>query len=258
MIVPMTKVHPLLDGIDAIGARSNGLPDRHGLFAQVFGRIRSNWISNRAEERWPSQSNWVLRTAPEFTQHPTKYLEKQLQKNIAILLQDEGWGNDVPTASGLVNDRGRQMNIDLAHQIPDGFEFIELKLESNTPYEAALQILRYGAVYLLYRLEPELARRFRGNRMMNAKRIVLEILAPMRYYTFEDVDLPLLEAQLDRQVAKFAEEHAAGLSLSFRFMAFHTGFVFRPGMSGDLIREAVRSRRSPFRKPGRAGSQIAG
>jgi hypothetical protein len=138
------------------------------------------------------------------------------------------------------------MNIDLAHQIPDGFEFIELKLESNTPFEAALQILRYGAVYLLYRLEPELARRFRGNQMMNAKRIVLEVLAPARYFTSGDVDLPLLEARLDKQVARFTEEHVRGLSLSFRFMAFDRDFMFKPGMNCDLICEAVRRRSSPF------------
>jgi len=252
----MTKIHPLLEGIDAIGERSHGLPDRDRLFEQVFERIRMNWVSNRAAERWPSQSNWVLRIAPDFTQHPTKYLEEQLQKNIAILLQDEGWGNDVPTASGLVNDRGRQMNIDLAHQIPDGFEFIELKLESNTPYEAAIQILRYGAVYLLYRLEPELTRRFKGNQMMNAKRIVLEVLAPDRYYAIGDVDLALLEAQLDRQVARFAGEHVRGLSLSFRFMAFNADFMFKPGMNCDLICEAVRGRRSPVCRPVDAGKQI--
>lgn len=252
----MTAVHPLLDGVDAIGARSCALPDRQGLFSEMFDRIRSNWISNRAEGRWPSQANWILRTAPEFTQHPTKYLEKQLQKNIAIRLQNEGWGNDVPTASGLVNDRGRQMNIDLAHQIPDGFEFIELKLKANTPYEAAIQILRYGAVYLLYRLEPELARRFKGNQMIIAKRITLEVLAPDRYYEIGDIDLPLLESQLNHQVATFAEEHVRGLSLSFRFMAFPTDFIFKPGMNCDLIGDAVRNRRSPFSRPTHAGRQI--
>ena len=253
---PMTKIHPLLDGIDAIGERLRVFPDRHGLFDQVFERIRMNWVSNRAEERWPSQSNWVLRVAPAFTQHPTKYLEKQLQKNIAVLLEDEGWGNDVPTASGLANDRGRQMNIDLAHRIPDGFEFIELKLQSNAPYEAALQILRYGAIYMLYRLEPDLTRRFRGNQMMNAKSIVLEVLAPVHYYSPGDVDLRTLEAQLDRQVARFAEKNVSGLSISFRFMAFQADFVFRPGMNPDLICEAVRHRRSPFRHPKEAASKI--
>jgi hypothetical protein len=242
----MAKIHPLLEGVNAIGEGARGFRDTHRLFEQLYERIRMNWISNRAGDRWPSQANWVLRVAPEFTQHPTHYLEKQLQKNIAILLQDEGWGNDVPTASGLVNDRGRQMNIDLAHRIRDGFEFIELKFESNTPYEAARQILRYGAVYMLYRLEPELARRFRGNQMMNAKRIVLEVLALDRYYRSGDADLSLLEGELDRQVAKFAEEQVDGLSLSFRFRAFQANFGFLPGMNSDLICEAVRGRRSPF------------
>lgn len=75
-------------------------------------------------------------------------------RRLSAYLETEGWGNDVPTASGLVNSGGRQMNVDLAHSVTDGFELIELKLESNTPYDAALQILRYGAVYMLYRVEP--------------------------------------------------------------------------------------------------------
>jgi hypothetical protein len=248
----MTNTHPLLHGVDAI---EQGFCESHGadrLFERVYDRVRMNWISNRVGERWPSQSNWVLRIAPEFTQHPTQRLEKQLQKNIAILLHDEGWGNDVPTASGLVNDRSRQMNIDLAHQTSDGFEFIELKIESNKPREAALQILRYGAVYMLYRLEPELAMRFRANQMLNARHIVLEVLAPNRYYRSGDADLLLIETELNRQVAEFTREHVSGLSLLFRFTAFPEDFVFSPGMNGDLIRDAVRSRRSPFRQPNEA------
>jgi hypothetical protein len=117
---PMTGTHPLLQGLEAIGRRSHDLPDKGRLFSQMFEQIRSNWTSVRTEDRWPSPANWVLPVAPDFTQHPTQNLEKQLQKNIAIHLENEGWGNGVPTASGLTNDRGRQMNIDLAHRIPDG------------------------------------------------------------------------------------------------------------------------------------------
>jgi hypothetical protein len=157
----MSQVHPLLEGVEVICDRHRTLPERDELFELLYERIRANWTRNRELDRWPTpEKNWVLRVAPEFTQDPTHRLEKQLQKQIAIYLENEGWGNDVPTASGLVNARGRQMNVDLAHRITDGFELIELKLESNTPYDAALQILRYGAVYMLYRLEPELASRF--------------------------------------------------------------------------------------------------
>ncbi|MGH9648443.1 MAG: hypothetical protein ACRD4E_16690, partial [Bryobacteraceae bacterium] len=115
------------------------LTERDGLFELLYERIRKNWIQNREPNRWPTSSNWVLRLAPEFTHDASRRFEKQLQKQIAICLENEGWGNDVPTASGLVNSRSRHMNVDLAHRLTNGFELVELKLESNTPYDAALQ-----------------------------------------------------------------------------------------------------------------------
>jgi len=243
-----SMAHPLVYGIDAIGTRFRGLGDRSGLFTEIFGQIRSNWTTNRMEARWPSQSNWILRTAPKYTDHPTQRPEVQLQKNIAIIFENEGWGNSIPTASGLINAGGRQMDIDLGHRITGGFVFIELKIQSNNPYDAAVQMLRYGATYLLYRLEPELASRFRGNEMLNARRIVLEVLAPDRYYRTADIDLSELEAQCDHQVRKLAAECVGELDLSFRFAAFPPNFVFKPGMDRALIRAAVMGRRSPFRR----------
>jgi hypothetical protein len=220
------------------------LPERDELFEALYQQIRTNWIQNRKPGRWPTaDKNWVLRVAPEFTQDPNHRLEKQLQKQIARCLENEGWGNDVPTASGLVDAWGRQMNIDLAHRIDSSFELIELKLGSNTPYDAALQILRYGALYMLYRTEPELACRFRSHSIMSAPRILLEVLAPSRYYLQEKCDLRLLETQLDRQVAAFARARAVALELSFHFTAFPSDFTYQPGMHCDLIRDAVKRRR---------------
>jgi hypothetical protein len=239
-------VHPLLEGVQIICDRYRSLPQRSGLFEEMYKRIRENWNRHREADRWPTpEKNWVLRVAPEFTKHPTQHLEKQLQKQIAICLEHEGWGNDVPTASGLVNAHSRQMNVDLAHRIADGFEFIELKIKSDTPYCAACQVLRYGAIYMLYRLEPELARRFKGNSMMCAKRIALEVLAPQPYYACEDVDLRCLEMQLDHEVETFARRKA-GVVMSFRFMAFGPDFNYQSGMDCELIRNAVRGRVSPF------------
>lgn len=246
----MFNDHPLVEGIDAIRNRYRMLPECDGLFGSLYKLIFENWTNNREPDRWPTPSkNWVLRVAPEYKKHPTQRLEKQLQKQIAICLENEGWGNDVPTASGLVNSGSRQMNVDLAHRVADGFELVELKIESNTPYEAALQILRYGATYMLYRLEPELARRFRGHSMFCARRIALEVLAPHRYYTPVDIGyLCSLEAQLNRQVETFSNRHNSGVVLSFRFMAFPPEFIYRPGMECELIRDAVQQRVSPFAK----------
>lgn len=241
----MSQPHPLVEGIDAICNRHRGLLERAGLFQEIYNQIRTNW-SRRESDRWPTPSNWVLRVAPEFTPDENHRFEKQLQKQIAICLENEGWGNDIPTASGLVNSRARQMNVDLGHRITGGlFELVELKLGSDTPYDAALQILRYGAIYMLYRLEPELATRFR-NEMTRAKGIVLEVLAPRGYYSLSDVDLPALEKQLNDEVASFANRSATPVSLSFRFRAFPSDFVYQPGMDCELIRDAVRHRASPF------------
>jgi hypothetical protein len=242
-------IHPLLDGVSAICDQYRTTSQRSGLFEELYKRIRENWNQHRKLDRWPTpHKNWVLRLAPKFTSHPTKNREKQLQKQIAICLENEGWGNDVPTASGLVDAGGKQMNVDLTHRVNDGFELVELKIESNRPYDAAFQILRYGAIYMLYRLEPELTRRFKSHSMMCAKRIVLEVLAPHSYYSCGDVDLRSLETQLDHEVGTFSRRRNAGVALSFRFMAFAPDFIYQHGIDCELIRDAVRHRASPFAK----------
>ncbi len=101
------KIHPLLEGLEAIYEGCRRARDRDGLFRQVFQTVRQNWTRAREVDRWPTASNWVLRVQRDFTFDATGHLEKQLQKQIAICLENEGWGNDVPTASGLVNSGGR-------------------------------------------------------------------------------------------------------------------------------------------------------
>jgi hypothetical protein len=247
----MSPIHPLIEGVEALWQDHLTLPEHGDFFELLYDKIRTNWTQKQEEDRWPTpEKNWVFRVMPGFTADPIRRLEKQLQKQIAICLENEDWGNDIPTASGLVNGNSRQMNVDLAHRVADGFELIELKLESNTPYDAALQILRYGAIYMLYRLEPELAQRFKLHEMLLAKRIVLEVLAPLQYYSCGNRDLHSLEEQeelLNCQVEKFAERRVAGLALSFRFMAFPPDFVYQPGMGCALIRDAILRRASPFR-----------
>jgi hypothetical protein len=241
--------HPLLDGIDALCGKYRHLADRHGLFAAIFETIRTNWFRSREAGRWPSTANWVLPVAPNFSFESAKHFEKQMQKQIAICLENQGWGNDVPTASGLVDAHGRHINVDLAHKIDGGFELVELKLDADDPFKAACQIARYGAIYMLYRLDPDLRSRFKQNEMISAQRIVLEVLAPLRYYSCFDVDLAALERQLDNQVRAFAVSHCAGLALSFRCRAFPRDFEFQPGIACGPIGDAVQRRTSPFAEP---------
>jgi hypothetical protein len=89
---PMPSVHPLIEGVDALWNRHSVLPESNHLFELLYERICANWSRNRELERWPTpEKNWVLRVAPEFTLDPTKRLEKQLQKQIAVCLESERW-----------------------------------------------------------------------------------------------------------------------------------------------------------------------
>ena len=242
----MSQTHPLIEGVEAIGVRYRALADRSGLFPAIYRRIQANWTRYREPDRWPTPSNWVLRVAPAYTHEADRHFEKQLQKQIAICLEAEGWGNDVPTASGLVNSRSRQMNVDLAHRIDEGFEFIELKIASDTPYDAAVQILRYAAIYLLYRLEPQLLSRFKTNAMIGARHIALQVLAPKAYYQSPEIDLPAFERQVNLDLGSFAAAHLPDICLSFQFMAFPLDFHYRPGIACASICNAVRLRASAF------------
>lgn len=236
----------MVRGLDEIARCDLHLADDGTLFRTIFACIHRNWIDERRPDRWPSAMNWALRVAPVYTPHPTQRLEKQLQKQIAICLQNSGWGNDVPTASGLVNRFGRQMNVDLAHRIEGGFELIELKVASDTPRLAALQVLRYGALFLLYRSEPELFSRFPHSEILASDNIVLEVLAPLAYYAGDHPGLKRLECLLDRQVREQAQTLVRGMNVRFRFMSFPAEFHYVPGMAPDAIRSAVERRRSPF------------
>jgi hypothetical protein len=95
-------VHPLLDGVSAIGEKYRIISQRSGLFEELYERIRENWNRHRELDRWPTpDKNWVLRVAPKFTSHPINNREKQLQKQIAICLENEGWVTTFPRHQGL-------------------------------------------------------------------------------------------------------------------------------------------------------------
>jgi hypothetical protein len=237
--------HRLIEGVEEMCARYRPRLQRDGLFNDIYRQIRQNWL-RREPGRWPSDKNWELRVERQFTPNPTHRREKQLQKQIAICLEGDDWGNDMPTASGLVDRWGRQMNIDIAHQAGGGFELFEVKVTSDTPYDAACQVLRYGAIYMLYRLEPELAMRFRDKPVIRAKHIALKVIAPHRYYRRSDVDLTVFENQVNIQLKKFVLRHAAEVELSFQFLAFPPDFDYQPGIDCESIRDAIQRRASPL------------
>jgi hypothetical protein len=167
--------------------------------------LRANW-SGRPADRWPSQKNWLLRIAAAVTSDSKGHFERQLEKAIVSSLHHEGWANAVPTTSGLVGKGLRQMNVDLAHRIPGGFEFIELKWHSDDPVLAATQVLRYAAIYMLYRLEPELIMWFSASEMLRSTNLTFEVLAPCEYYISKR-NLEAFERSINEELRTFCVSH---------------------------------------------------
>jgi len=199
----------------------------------------------RTVPRLPSHANWALRSALHVTRTDGERIEKQLEKSIAAACKNEGWGNAVSTASGLISSGGRQMNIDLVHRIPNGFGFIELKWKTDDPVLAATQLMRYAALYMLYRLEPELMAALPANEMLRAPHVKFEVLAPQPYY-FSRFDLLAFQGRVQQELHAFCSSHIPDLTAEFAHRAFPCNFHFVPGMASEHVRSAVLNRASPF------------
>ncbi len=109
-----------------------------------------------------------------------------------------GWLNQVPVASGLINDRfDKRAALDLVKLEDDAARFVELKWKSDTPAYAAFEVLRYGLVYLFSRVNV-VEFDYADRQMMRVGRVDLQVLAPTVF--FDKHDLGWLERGLDNAV----------------------------------------------------------
>ena len=130
----------------------------------------------------------------------------------ALAIGREDWSNQVPVASGLVGPNAeRRRAIDLVHRVgPRRFEFIELKIASDTPLYAAIEIIAYTCIWLQARAE--------GGRpatpLLDADHIDVIVLAPEAYY--RPFALEALQRQLDDELRALGDQHGVALSFAFQ------------------------------------------
>ena len=108
-----------------------------------------------------------------------------------------------------------------------------------------MQALRYAAIYLLYRREPELRKLYPANEMLTSRRLVFEVLAPFDYYRSKH-NLKVFENFLTNELQSFCAESLPDLQIEFRYRCFPKNFNYTPGINENAIREAVQMRHSPF------------
>ena len=195
---------------------------------EMFEVVATNWLRCIAAlDRQPSKENWRwFDPKCEFSTHnqsPEVTLERAVV-SAAKLQNREDWSNQIPIASGLIAGGGdRRRAIDLVHRRgQDAFDLVELKVGSDTPLYAAVEILKYSFVWLLSR-EHRDRLGYRGKPIVEASDVRLSVLAPQAYY--DGLALGWLEAGLSKGIAALGLERQ-GVTLSFAFEAFPKSFVW--------------------------------
>ncbi len=171
---------------------ANGGPMREAvgtnLLQQILKRIDENWKSQGKRE--PSSETWSLGKALRLS--PENESDEVVLERLIVRLLGVEWTNQVATCSGLIPkaNEGRR-SIDLVRDCGDKrYEFIELKFKngyagdhgSNTPLDAAWEIIEYGMLYLHARHN----RLGKKSPLMTAKTIHLVVLAPEAWYSYDE------------------------------------------------------------------------
>jgi hypothetical protein len=218
--------------------RGGSLSDQARLNAeQVIQRAMETLVTNIPEADWrPAESNWKWEKSLKIASHNPSQ-EKTLEK-LTVFLLDDGWVNQIPVCNGLVADgRADACRIDLGHRIAEReYELIELKFGtegisgSDHPLFAAMEVVHYGLMYLLFR-----QRRFpiqRGHHLLRADRIKLIVLAPAAWYRFKrrgdcrlhSFDFGWLATQLSNGLQAYSHQHKMNLNIEMEFQALSSSF----------------------------------
>lgn len=230
--------------------------DATNLIKKIYAQVRCNW--KKGANYRPSTENWRFEPRANIDARngdPEIKLERAI---ISTKAQPHiNWANQSPTSSGFIGPRAdKHRNIDLIHRCEDGaYEFIELKVDSDTPLYAAMEILQNAVLYIFYR-ENEQEMKWGSAKqkpLREATVIHLRVLAPFSYY--EGYNLDWLEESICSGLKAFLAGRTPKLQMDFRFDAFPPWFSSDHAKAickdlskeqADSIRMAVDNRRPVY------------
>ena len=195
--------------------RTTRIRDARPFLDACYSRIHQNRLdATDSVNTGPSKENWRwkrhLDLAPENASP-----ELRLERAIVASCGDS-WSNQMPVASGLVGPAAnKRAAIDLVYRKdPTTYSLIELKIDSNNPLFAAIEILIYGLLFVWSRAnQGSLGYDLEDQPVLGASDVTLSALAPERF--FDGMDLSTLATVLNRGLAEFGQLH--GLVLAFEF-----------------------------------------
>jgi hypothetical protein len=249
------KPKSILTGVDglidvALGFGGNGLPPRYrrryscrdlraltlpqmlAMLENILAEIGANW--DIAKKIPSSRQNWRFEKRDDPPSPRNKSREVLCERRIVSLQLDEWadaekWVNQVPVASGLTgSNRDKRRCIDLVRRVKDGeYDFVELKIDSDTPLYAAMEVLVYGLLYIFWRYDARLSEfrvRPNGPEMLKASSIHLIVAAPANYYEKHlagtkgaQCDLASLAQRINAALFALLEKMQPSLEMDFAF-----------------------------------------
>ena len=205
-----------------------------------YARIHSNWLAainngytNPSKENWRWKRHLSLGTN---NRSPELKLERAI-----VNACGENWSNQMPTASGLTGPAtDKRAAVDLvSREDPTRYSMIELKVNSNTPLFAAVEIMKYGLLFLWSKNNQEVLGYERELQpILAAKILTLGVLAPADYYS--NFDLTELASVLDSGLVEFGERHGTRLRFEFRQLGADYSPALRPASVRSAVNDASR------------------
>lgn len=216
--------------------------DGERLVGNVFERLNANWskVTGRLVRKASVENfRWFKPQAQIGQANPSA--EVMLERAFisgCLAAGRTDWSNQVPLISGVAGSSAyKRWAIDLVHQRPDGFEFVELKIKGDTPLSATMQVIQYGMLWLLSRNDRHRLG-YGGNPILEAPALHLSVLAPLKFY--ERVRDDRLARAIGAGLSVLGRQH--GVALSFSQTAFPPSFQWPSAMSGNELVAAVEAR----------------
>ncbi len=210
-----------------------------------YAQIDNNWRAAKVNySKPPSRENWRWKRHLELAAG-NESPELRLERAIVNACGDN-WSNQMPTASGLVSATAdKRAAVDLVHR--DGsatYSLIELKVASDNPLFAAIEILMHGILYVWSRNhQVELGYDVHLQPVLAGNSVTLSVLAPAPYYS--GYDLTNFGEAINRALEDFDQRR--DLALAFEFSQLDA--AYEAGSTPESTRLAVDGKRSVWVAP---------
>ena len=228
---------------------------------KAMSRLENNL--DNSQKTNASAANWKweksLHLSPK-NRSPEKVMEK-----VVTFLFGDAWVNQIPTCNGLVPEGSSASRIDLAHRLrPKHYELIELKFGvtedkpgSDYPLYAAMELLEYALMYMLFRKRHLLGNALgKDHALLCAKCIDLVVLAPIDWYNFgppsrEAYKFGWLEEAINQGLTQYLVPPDYNFQMHFRFEVLPaeitTSFAHLMKDVYTFRDDALQSRRALYR-----------